>query len=565
MDMLDFARTCAAVAATTSKLEKIDIIAAYLRELPREDLSAATHFLTGSAFAAREQKQLSIGGRTIVQAARNVWGITDTQLSAGYREHGDLGDALGPLVREPVDLGLFRERLTPARLSALFDQIAAVTGRSAGKRRLHLCERILGACTDPLEATYVIKIMTGDLRIGLREGLVHDAIAAAFGVPLERVHRAVMIAGDAGSVAVTAKDGALESLRIRYGSPIGFMLASPIPYGDDYPEIKPYAWLCEDKYDGIRAQAHVGPGELKLFTRNMNDVTHSYPDIAAALRDHPVRMIIDGEIIAARDGKALPFRTLQARLQRKEVDESLLAEVPLQYVVFDVMAIDNALLLDEPLLERRQALEGALVENDIVRLAAYERIEPGTGPERISALFEAARVAGNEGAMFKRVDSPYVPGRRGKWWLKLKRELSTLDVVVVAVEWGHGKRAKVLSDYTFAVRGPSGDLLTIGKAYSGLTDAEIATLTPWFLEHRLPAHRQREKARAHEIPVEPKIVLEVAFDVIARSDLHESSYSLRFPRIVRIRDDKPPSEIDTLARVDEIYADMLARESGASR
>ena len=162
--------------------------------------------------------------------------------------------------------------------------------------------------------------------------------------------------------------------------------------------------------------------------------------------------------------------------------------------------------------------------------------------------------------MLKRADSPYLPGRRGKWWLKLKRELSTLDVVVVAVEWGHGKRASVLSDYTFAVRGDDGSLVTIGKAYSGLTDNEIAELTPWFLAHGLPPSRLREKARASEIPVEPKIVLEVAFDVIQESDLHESGFSLRFPRIVRIRDDKPPAEIDDLARVREIYGEMLERE-----
>ena len=178
----------------------------------------------------------------------------------------------------------------------------------------------------------------------------------------------------------------------------------------------------------------------------------------------------------------------------------------------------------------------------------------------VNARFEAARARGNEGLMLKRADAPYVPGRRGKWWLKLKRELSTLDVVVVAVEWGNGKRAGVLSDYTFAVRGDDGGLQAIGKAYSGLTDDEISEMTRWFLDHRLSLERRREKARAQEIPVEPKIVLEVAFDVIAQSNLHESGFSLRFPRIVRIRDDKPPEEIDTLDRVREIYREMLTRE-----
>ena len=556
--MIAFARTCAAVAATSSKLEKVAILAAYLRELDDENLAAAARFFTGNPFAAREQKQLSVGGRTIVEAAQRVWGVTEAQLRAGYREHGDLGDALGPLVREPANLGLFREeRLTPASLAAIFEEIAAAAGRSAGKRRLDLCERILSACIDPLEATYVIKIMTGDLRIGLREGLVHDAVASAFEQTPERIRRAVMVAGDVGAVARAAKHGELDTLRMHLGSPIGFMLASPIAYGEAYPDLETHRWFTEDKYDGIRAQAHIDGAHVTLFSRTLNDVTHSYPEIAAALRRQNRTMLLDGEIIAVRDGKVLPFRTLQARLQRKEIDAQLLADVPLQYAVFDAMAIDNDVLLDVPLHERRERLAQALVPNEHLLLAPFEIVEPGTSAEAINARFEAARSRGHEGAMFKRADAPYAPGRRGKWWLKLKRELSTLDVVVVGVEWGHGKRAKVLSDYTFAVRGPDDDLLTIGKAYSGLTDAEIATLTPWFLEHRVD-----DRSFGRAFAVEPRIVLEVAFDIVQKSTLHQSGYSLRFPRIVRIRDDKPVAEIDTLANVDAIYEAMLERERG---
>jgi DNA ligase 1 len=555
--MIAFARTCAAVAATSGKLEKIAILSDYLRELDDADLVPATRFFTGNPFAAREQKQLSIGGRTIVEAARHVWGVTDAQLGAGYREHGDLGDALGPLLREPADLGLFRDdRLTPATLAAIFEEIAAASGRAAGKRRLHLCERILSACRDALEATYVIKIMTGDLRIGLREGLVLDALAAAFEQTPERIRRAVMLAGDVGTVAVAARHGELDALRMQLGSPVGFMLASPILYGDSYPDLASHTWFAEDKYDGIRAQAHVDGAQVTLFSRTLNDVTHSYPEIAAALRDQPLRLMLDGEIVASRDGKVLPFRTLQARLQRKEIDAQLLADVPLQYVIFDAMAIGDELLLDHPLHERRARLAEALAPNEHLLLAPLERIEADAAAEQINARFDAARARGHEGAMFKRTDSPYAPGRRGKWWLKLKRELSTLDVVVVGVEWGHGKRAKVLSDYTFAIRGRGGELLTIGKAYSGLTDAEITALTPWFLEHRI------EGGYGRAFAVEPRIVLEVAFDIVAKSSLHQSGYALRFPRIVRIRDDKPVDEIDTLVNVDAIYAAMLEREKG---
>ena len=473
---------------------------------------------------------------------------------------GDLGAALAPLVRPPRAATLFSEHLTPAILETRFGEIAAASGKQSNRRREAVLERIFRACTDPLVATYVVKIITGDLRVGLREGLVLDAIARAFGADPDAVRRGVMAAGDVGAVALAAKRGALAELRVEYGAPIGFMLATPVTYAMEYPELDGAVWIVEDKYDGIRAQAHVRDGAVRLFSRRLNDVTPSYPEIAAALAAIDGDAILDGEIVAMRGDAVLPFRTLQARLQRKTLDDELLREVPLAYVIFDLLAIGDDLLLDEPLTVRRERL-AELVLPTSLRLAPFERVAAFPAVE-INDRFEAARARGNEGLMLKRDDSPYAPGRRGKWWLKLKRELSTLDVAVVAVEWGHGKRAGVLSDYTFAVRGDDGRLETIGKAYSGLTDAEIAQLTPWFLAHRLPQNQQREKARSYEIPVEPKIVLEVAFDVIQESDLHESGFSLRFPRIVRIRDDKPPEEIDTIERVREIYREMLAREAG---
>lgn len=557
-----FARVSEAVAARSAKLEKIALIAEYLRELDGSDLVAAARFFTGNAFAARDDRRLSVGGRTIVAAARRVWDFDDAQLGAAYRDSGDLGAAIGRLVRPPRDATLFIDRLTPASLDGFFGEIADAGGKNANKRREAVLERIFRACSDSLVAKYVVKIVTSELRIGLREGLVLDSIARAFDADPAAVRRALMAAGDVGEVALAAKQGTLDDLRVLYGSPIGFMLASPIAYGEAYKELAGASWLLEDKYDGIRAQAHVHDGTVRLFSRRLNDVTASYPDIASALRRVDRNVILDGEIVAMRDGRVLPFRELQARLQRKSVDDELLSGVPLAYVVFDLLALDDDLLVDEPLVRRRERLVDVLVSGNTLRLAPFDAVEEIVALD-VNERFESARKRGNEGLMIKRADSPYAPGRRGKWWLKLKRELTTLDVVVIAVEWGHGKRANVLSDYTFAVRGNDGRPAAIGKAYSGLTDAEIAELTRWFLAHRLPDNRRREKARAYEIPVDPLIVLEVAFDVVQKSDLHESGFALRFPRIVRIRDDKPPEEIDTLDRVREIYAEMLVREGPA--
>jgi DNA ligase 1 len=557
--MQRFAATAERIASHPAKLEKIALLAEYLATLDDPDLVAATRFFSGTAFAARDRRTLSIGSRTIVAVARRVWGFSETELGRGYRETGDLGAALGPLMRAPRDATLFHDVLTPATLEIFFGEIAAASGKRANRRREAVLERILRACDDSLTATYVVKIITGDLRVGLREGLVLDAIARAFGADPAEVRRGVMAAGDVGEVTLAAKHGTLADLRVNYGIPIGFMLATPIPYGEAYRELGGADWIFEDKYDGIRVQAHVRGTNVQLFSRRLNEVTASYPEVAGALAGISGYAILDGEIVAMREGRVLPFRSLQARLQRKTVDDALRREVPIAYVVFDLLASGEELLLDEPLAKRRERLADLFAPSAHLVHAPFESGGELAAAD-VNARFEAARERGNEGLMVKRADAPYAPGRRGKWWLKLKRELSTLDVVVVAVEWGNGKRANVLSDYTFAVRGGDGTPLTIGKAYSGLTDAEIATLTPWFLEHRLPAEHQREKARAWEIPVEPKIVLEVAFDVIQESDLHESGFSLRFPRIVRIRDDKPAEEIDTLERVREIYGAMLVRE-----
>jgi ATP-dependent DNA ligase I len=556
-----FARAADAIAARSGKLEKVAVLAGYLRELGDADLVAATRFFTGRAFAARDSRTLSIGGRSIVNVARGLWSFGDAALSQAYRSTGDLGSALARLVRSPAAPMLLTEPpLTPGRLDDLFGEIGDAAGKNAAKRRESVLERILRACREPAVVAYVVKIVTGDLRLGLREGLVLDAIAAAFAAEPAAVRRAVMASGDVGAAALAARDGRLDDVRVEYGTPIGFMLASPIAYGDVYADLTGGGWMLEDKYDGIRAQAHVRDGTVRLFSRRLNEVSASYPDVAGALAVLPRAAILDGEIVAMRDGRVLPFRHLQARLRRKRLDAALLEEVPLAYVAFDLLALGDDLLLDEPYARRRALLADLVVAEKGLALAPFDPAEDAGAA--VNARFEQARARGNEGLMLKRADSPYSPGRRGKWWLKLKRELSTLDVVVIAVEWGHGKRAKVLSDYTFAVResAHSPRLLAIGKAYSGLTDGEIESLTGWFLAHALPAGQRRTKARSHEIPVEPEIVLEVAFDIVARSDLHESGFALRFPRIVRIRDDKPVAEIDTLDRVAEIYAAMLVRE-----
>jgi DNA ligase-1 len=556
--MIAFARACDDIASVAAKTAKIERLAAYFRSLAGAELRAAARFVSGRPLALHDDRKLAVGGRTLLAAARRVWDPSDVALAQAYRETGDLGDALALVARSPVDLGLFAETLSVAGFAELLDDLASAAGPSAGRRREGFCERVLRACREPREVAYVVKILTGDLRIGLREGLVLEAIARAFEREPATVRRAAMAAGDPGEVALAARADALASIAIRYGAPIGFMLATPVAFGSSYRELAAGSWLVEDKYDGIRAQAHVRDGTVRLFSRALNDVSRSFPEIVSALATSGRDAILDGEIVARRDGAILPFRYLQPRLQRSDPSVALQAEIPVQFVVFDALASGERFLLDEPLVERRSETFLGAEASDAVAVAPWRTLEAGASPEAIAELFDAARARGNEGLMLKRTDAPYVPGRRGKWWLKIKRELTTLDVVVVAVEWGNGKRSKVLSDYTFAVRRSQrdGELLPIGKAYTGLTDAEIAEMTPWFLAHRTPAHGSSGGALA----VEPSIVIEIAFDVVQRSRLHSSGFSLRFPRIVRLRPDKAAADIDTLADVERVYQSMLERE-----
>jgi DNA ligase-1 len=328
------------------------------------------------------------------------------------------------------------------------------------------------------------------------------------------------------------------------------MLAQPLPTPAELAATLPAPFAVEDKYDGIRAQAHVGAERVVLISRTLDDVTVSYPEVATALRALPPGLVLDGEIVALETEPAeriASFRTLQQRLGRKRPSAELIARVPVAYMVFDLLAADAALVIDEPYRDRRARLARHAFPAPTIRLAPTNF---ASDADAVEMAFAAARAAGNEGIVAKDPSSPYTPGRRGKTWIKLKRPLAALDVVVTAVERGHGRRHEVLSDYTFAVRAGDDDptLLDVGKAYNGLTDVEIAGLTARFEELTIERHGGWHRVR-------PEVVLEVTFDVVQPSTRHPAGYALRFPRIVRVRDDKPVAEIDTLGRVRELAGD----------
>jgi DNA ligase-1 len=328
------------------------------------------------------------------------------------------------------------------------------------------------------------------------------------------------------------------------------MLAQPLPTAAEIVATMPAPFVVEDKYDGIRAQAHIDGDEVRLYSRTLDEITHGYPDVVFALRGLGRGLVLDGELLAVdpvHPRRAKPFAALQRRLGRKAPTAEMMADVPAAFVAYDILAASSLLVISNSWRDRRSLLESLAWHDDGAFVAPFRL---ASSAEEVDAAFDAARANGNEGIIAKDPASPYTPGRRGKTWIKLKRALATLDVVVTGVERGHGRRNGVLSDYTFAVRASASDdtLLNVGKAYNGLTDVEIAELT-----ERFKAITTQQFGRYHA--VRPEVVLEVTFDIVQKSARHKAGYALRFPRIVRVRDDKPPSEIDTLQRVRELAGD----------
>jgi DNA ligase-1 len=506
-------------------------------------VALAARYFTGVVFPTGDGRTLNVGGAAFSSVLRDVSGADDASITQAWRLHSDAGDVTRDLLeRRPPGETV---AVTLHDLDRAFVEMAEARG---AKPRAAVLRDLLTQVT-PNEARYVAKLITGELRIGLREGLVEEAIAAAFEAAPGTVSRAVMLTGDLGEAAVLARAGRLDEAAPRWFVPLRPMLATPVADADEaVARLGEDVWV-EDKYDGIRCQLHRRGDAVALYSRDLKNVTAQFPEISAGAAALSADVMLDGEILAFRDDRVMPFHALQNRLGRVAPGADLMAAVPVIYVAWDLLVADDDVLLDRPLRERRERLEALGVRLPLA-LAHLERVR---GVAEIDRRFDDARARLNEGLLLKQPESTYTPGRRGLNWLKLKRPLDTLDVVVVGAEWGHGKRRGVLSDVTFAVRvDGTSELATIGKAYTGLTDAEIAEMTALLLEITVSDH-------GHYRTVDPRIVLEVAFDAVQASARHRSGFALRFPRIARWRHDKPPGEIDTLSRVRDL-ATAVERE-----
>jgi DNA ligase 1 len=655
---LGVAKLAEELAGEAGRLKKRAAIVAALRAVQEaspegEEAGLFAMYLAGMPFAEADSRKLNAGGALLTKALLMVSGASGVELTAAYRRHGDLGAAGFDLLSAATESAT-GSKPTHGDTAAMYGAPGFVEGSKsdpppgfvAGLTLREVAEAFAGMAVarttavraglvegllrraSALEAKYLLKLMLGDMRIGVKQSLVEEAIAVSADASVEAVRRAVMLEADLAWAVQRAFAGTLDEARMRLFHPLGFMLASPVESPEEAvarfavgaktkatttagPSTRPVAALAdiaqddsaspherstveaflEDKYDGMRAQVHCGdaaqPGRVAIYSRNREDVTESFPELEEAFaRVRPEvdgALIFDGEILGwdLQAGRALPFAVLGTRIGRKRVSNEMRAQVPVVFMAFDLMFAGGELLLELPLRERRNRLEEVvevLVERVVspvmvderarnaqavlfagAESAAVERlmISPSRlveSAEDIERAYAEARARANEGVMVKAAGSKYEPGRRGLAWVKLKRELATLDVVITGAEFGHGRRAGLLSDYTFAVRGPNyaktGELLNVGKAYSGVTDAEIAELTEFMKAHTL-------EDQGHFRTVEPLVVLEVAFNNIMRSGRHASGFAMRFPRILRIRTDKPVSEIDTVERVEEIYQSQV--------
>jgi DNA ligase 1 len=550
-----FVEMCEKVRQTSSKNAKVSVIAEYLITLKDGDgkrstngsdasLATAVLFMSGTIFPKGSGLALNVGFNTIMRSLSEIVHLEPEEVQKIYLKHGDMGALAEYVVSKRQQSPLMAQQLL---LPDLYDQLRKIAD-AAGPGSVEAKRKILTGLlvnSSPLEAKYLIKIVAGgELRVGVVEGLVELAIAKAFGRDLKAIRQAMLLSGDIAQVALLAKKDALSIAIMKPLTPLSFMLADVMFSAEEIEQYYNKPLICEFKYDGIRVQLHKFGVKVKMFSRKLEDVASSFPEIVSVVSSMPSEFILDGEVLAYRADRPLHFQELQKRLRRKAVTDHLMAEVPVVYVPYDIMYLNRQSLIERPLTERKKLLSQIRFREPIIDLG-YRVVSTAS---EIANAFRESRNAGHEGLVVKELESQYYPGKRGRHWTKLKHELDTIDAVIVIAEYGHGKRAGTLSDYTFAVldENDSGSLKTIGKAYSGLTDAEIAKMTEKLRSITI-------KNEGYRLIVRPEIVLEVAFDSIQKSDRHNSGFALRFPRIKYIRTDKTVRDSDTLEKVQRIY------------
>ena len=534
--------------ATTKRLEKTEIIADYLKTLDSDTIEKVGLLILGTVFPAWSSEEIGIGGKLVERVVAEAVGTTPAAVEDAVRDEGDIGLACIKLYAKKSQVTFFSQPLTIDFVFNSLRKLSQISGSRSTNRKIAVLLELLSQAS-ATEAKYLTRTITEELRIGVGDGIVRDAIADAFDIDKAVVERAQMLTNDFSVVARTAKEqgsAGLEKLNLTPGTPVKPMLAQLAPPLDKIiPEMG--CAICDTKYDGIRLQVHRRGNEINMFTRRLENITHALPEIVELFDEHMPHedYIVEGEVIATRDGKPLPFQNVLHRVRRKHNVEEAMENVPLKVYLFDVMYYREP-LIDEPLRNRRNVLESIVdISVDEMNLSTLKYANPDNIAE-IQELFEWSINEGHEGIMIKDCDAPYMPGLRGKKMLKYKAEPETLDMVVIGGIYGIGKRGDFVGSYLLALRDENDDFKSVALVGTGLDDATLEYLTGRMKELEI-------STKGREIKVEPKIVMEIAFSEIVESPEYETGYSLRFPVVKNIRKDKSPMDADTVERLLSMY------------
>jgi DNA ligase-1 len=537
------------IETTKKRLEIIEQTANYLKTLSAQEIEPSTNMMVGRAFPKYSQKTLDVSWSTLTRIFERIsvfdWDFFRQAMAAT----GDIGSATKAVLEQTKakkQTQLTQKPLTITEVRITLDAIAQAQGSGSRTKKERLITTLMSQA-EPVEAKYLVKIFTGEMRTGLHEGLMEQAVARAFNVPLGRVQHAAMVLGDIGEVAELLKTQGSEGFEkagFTVFRPVKLMLAQTARSVQEALTEHGGKSAFEYKYDGARVQIHKQDGRVEVFSRRLSEVTGSLPEIVDAIKQNiPAQsIIVEGEVISLDSaGYPIAFQHLMRRFRRVRDISGMEKKIPLTLYLFDILYLNGESLISQPYLQRRQILA-----QNVGKIPLTNQIITDQQTQAEGFLKEAI-TAGHEGLMAKKPDSPYTPGRRGKRWLKIKVILDTLDLVITAAEYGYGRRKGWLSDYYLAARDPeSGGFLELGKTFKGLTDAEIIEITKRLKESSI-------EQDGHRVIVIPKIVVEVAYNEIQQSPRYKSQMALRFARITRIRDDKTPEEADTIERVREIY------------
>jgi DNA ligase-1 len=551
----EFCRICKIIEETAGSLDMTGLVSELFSLVTSEELPIVTHFVMGEVFPAWTDEEVGLGTGILINALSRSSGLSIKEIEDIVRETGDIGKttvkALGKVSKGQVTFSSFLD--SPAELSIMevferFRDIAHATGKGSQTSKIKHLQYLFNSASVE-EVSYIARLAIEDMRIGVGEGIVRDAIAKAFNVPVASVERGYMLTNDMGLVAVTAKEGgneALLNLGLQVGRPIKLMLAQVTP--DIETAIRELGVVAAEwKFDGARVQIHKKGDTVTLYSRRLENITGSLPDIVSAVKTavKADSAILDGEAVAIdEDGRPKPFQEILKRFRRKYDVQNKVRHIPLTLNLFDIMYLNGDSLIELPLQKRREFLVSSIGDSDLVHV---DNQLITSDISQINCMYEQALQAGHEGIMIKNPGSPYSPGKRGKNWLKKKPVMETLDLVVIGAEWGYGRRTSFLGSFALACHDPeTGRFLSVGKVATGISDEQLAELTELFREHII-------SESGTSVEIRPHILFEVAFEEIQKSTNYGSGYALRFPRLVRVRDDKSLEEADTLERLEDMY------------